>query len=270
MSDQRSYFVRVDDRTFRATELTAGAWSTTEQHISPMMGLVVHAIDEHVAERSRASGARDQMVLSRLSVDILGVVGIDEFDLHVETIRPGRTVELLEAVVTWRGRAVVRARAWRVLAFDTSQIAGGAPEPMPHPDSISASDDPLLNLTWPGEFIASVEARYVESPEPGRGRAWLRSDVRLVAEEEVGPVADFLKLVDVSNGIAVRASPKEWLFPNLDLTLHLHRQPAGEWLGFDTEVMFGSSGQGLTSSVLHDADGPVGRVEQSLTIRPNG
>lgn len=264
---EQSYFVRVDEHRFRATELTAGAWSTTEQHISPMMGLVVHAIDQHVAARS---GDDEQMVLSRLSVDILGVVGIEEFDVHVETVRPGRTIELLEAVVTWRERVVVRARAWRTLPYDTAQVAGGAQERMPHPDLVRQESDPLLNLTWPGGYIKTVEARYVEEPQPGRGRVWLHTDAALVADEAVGPVAHFLKLVDTSNGIAVRESPREWLFPNLDLTLHLHRQPTGDWLGLDTEVVFGPTGQGLTSSVLHDVDGAVGRVEQTLTIRPAG
>ena len=35
-----------------------------------------------------------------------------------------------------------------------------------------------------------------------------------------------------------------------------------------TTVVFGPTGQGLTSSVLHDESGPVGRAEQTLTIRP--
>lgn len=58
------------------------------------------------------------------------------------------------------------------------------------------------------------------------------------------------------------------MFPNVDLTVHLHRQQRGAWTGLDTTVTFGPSGQGLTSSVLHDLDGSVGRAEQILTVRP--
>ena len=58
------------------------------------------------------------------------------------------------------------------------------------------------------------------------------------------------------------------MFPNLDLTVHLFRQPAGGWLGLDTTVSFGPAGQGLTSSVLHDEQGPLGSVQQTLTVRP--
>ncbi len=54
----------------------------------------------------------------------------------------------------------------------------------------------------------------------------------------------------------------------MDLTTHLHRQPAGRWVGLDTTVVFGPDGAGLTTTVLHDLTGPVGRAGQLLTVRP--
>ena len=81
-------------------------------------------------------------------------------------------------------------------------------------------------------------------------------------------MASFVKLLDTANGVAVRESPLEWMFPNVDLTVHLFRQPEGHWVGLDTTVAFGPTGLGLTSSVLHDRRGQVGRAEQSLTVRP--
>ncbi len=74
--------------------------------------------------------------------------------------------------------------------------------------------------------------------------------------------------MDTANGIAVQQDPAEWMFPNVDLTVHLFRQPRGPWTGLDTTASFGPTGQGLTSSVLHDVDGPVGQAEQILTVRP--
>ena len=71
--------------------------------------------------------------------------------------------------------------------------------------------------------------------------------------------------------MTTRLDPSAWLFPNLDLTVHLHRDPVGgpgHWVGFDTLVTIGSSGVGLTTSTLHDERGPVGRAEQILTVRP--
>ncbi|MFD7324147.1 AzlC family ABC transporter permease [Streptomyces sp. NPDC059875] len=54
----------------------------------------------------------------------------------------------------------------------------------------------------------------------------------------------------------------------VDLTLHLHRRPEGRWTGLDTTVVFGPTGHGVTSTVLHDVAGPVGHAQQILTIRP--
>ncbi|MFR9749806.1 hypothetical protein ACL02S_02080 [Nocardia sp. 004] len=71
-----------------------------------------------------------------------------------------------------------------------------------------------------------------------------------------------------ANGIAVRRHPTEWMFPNLDFTVHLHRQPRGPWTGLDTTVTFGPNGQGLTSTTLHDLNGPLGAAQQTLTVRP--
>jgi hypothetical protein len=57
-------------------------------------------------------------------------------------------------------------------------------------------------------------------------------------------------------------------FPNVDLSIHLHRPPRGAWVGLDTTVTFGPEGHGVTSTVLHDEDGAVGVAAQMLTIRP--
>jgi len=253
-----SYFVRVGARRFRPTEATGGAWSPTEQHFSPMGGLLTHAIDRFVAQRGS-----DGLATSRITFDILGTIAIEEFDVDVEVVRPGRTIELLEAVATAAGRPVVRARAWRLARADTAAVAGGQPEPLPTPDSVAAVS---LSDVWPGGYIASIEYRPIRQ-EPGRGTAWVRTSFELVAGEDASPLARSIGLVDTANGVGVRVPPTEWFYPNVDLTIHLYRQPAGAWVGFDTTVVFGPSGQGVTTSDLFDESGAVGRAEQMLTIR---
>lgn len=255
-----SYFERAGELRFRPTEATGGAWAVDEQHISPMTGLIVHAVEES----ARARGA-DDMVIARVSVDILGVLKIEDFDLRVEVVRPGRTIELVEVVVIARGRPAVRARVWRMTGRDTSAVAGGGPVALPDPGSVSPW--PLTDV-WAGGYIRSIEVRPVAPPRPGRTTAWVSTGLELVAGEPCSALAGYLALVDTANGIAVRQPPKEWLFPNLDLTIHLYRQPRGRWVGLDTDVVFGAHGQGLTSTTLHDTFGPVGRAEQILTVRP--
>lgn len=261
--DPDAYFARVSERTYRPTRHTSGAWSEAEQHISPLAGLVVHAIERSVA--GRAAGGSDGLVVGRVTFDILGPIAIDDFDIDVEVVRPGRTIELVEATVTSRTREVLRARAWRLGRYDTGTVAGGEPPAVP-----AAGDLPAWPMTsvWPGGYIDSLDVRRSPDSRPGRTTAWVSTPLALLADEPVSPLAAFIALVDTANGICVRESPQEWMFPNVDLTVHLHRQPVAGPVGLDTSVVFGADGTGLTSSVLHDCQGPVGRAAQVLTVRP--
>ncbi|MGW7351620.1 thioesterase family protein [Streptomyces sp. NPDC054784] len=258
--DTGSYYEPRGAHRYRPTPHAGGAWDPAEQHFSPLGGLITHALERHPAAAPERG-----MALSRISFDILGRLALDECEIRVESVRPGRTIELLEAVVLIADRPVVRARAWLLAHGDTAAVAGGGPQPLTPPDGLASWS---LADQWPGGYIASVDIRPVGTPRPGRTAAWVRTPLDLVAGEVSGPLASYVALVDTANGIAVRQPPTKWMFPNVDLTLHLHRQPEGRWTGLDTTVVFGAGGHGTTSSVLHDVAGPVGYAQQMLTVRP--
>lgn len=257
-----SYFVPAGADSYTPTEHVGGAWNDEELHFSPVAGLLVHHMDRW---RNRHADA-DKMI-GRVSFDILGRLARGDIELSTRVIRPGRTIELLETTATIGGRVTITARAWLLSVQDTGAVAGGKWSSLPAPETLPEYD---LTAIWPGGYIASVVARRAGKPEPGHARVWLRSPLALVAGEDSSPVASYIALIDTANGIAVRQRPEDWMFPNLDLTVHLFRQPSGRWVGFDTTVAYGPTGQGLTSSVLHDLDGPLGSAEQILTVRPNG
>lgn len=255
---ETAYFRRVGENRFVPTHHAGGAWASDEQHFSPVAGLIVH-------EMLRARTQRPDLAMSRIGFDILGRIAFEEFEIRVETIRPGRTIELVEATVSVGGRDTVSARAWFLGAQDTGIVAGGEPDRLPPPDDLAPWS---LTPVWPGGYIASVDARQVGIPQPGRATAWISSPVDLVAGETADPLASYIALVDTANGIAVRQEPTKWMFPNVDMTIHLYRQPETPWVGLDTSVVFGHDGHGLTTTVLHDLRGPVGYAQQSLTLRP--
>ncbi|WP_188940796.1 thioesterase family protein [Nakamurella endophytica] len=251
-----AYFVPAGPGRFRSTEHAQGAWSADEQHMGPVSGLLVHALE--------ACAPRDDLVMSRVAFDILGQIPAGEVAVSARVVRPGRTIELLEAEMSADGRLLVRATAWRLLRSDTTRIAGTDLTPLPPPESGRPFDG---SGTWPGGFIRSLDIRTLGEPRPGRAQVWLRSGVELLAGRTSTDLASLFALVDTANGIAVRVRPGEAFFPNTDLTVHLFRQPVGRWLGLDTEVSFGGDGTGLTASVLHDRIGPIGRAAQTLTLR---
>ncbi|MFH8369777.1 thioesterase family protein [Streptomyces sp. NPDC018031] len=255
-----SYYQRTGEYRYKPTAHAGGAWNTDEQHFSPLAGLIAHAIDRHPAAHP-AGG----LAPARISYDILGRIALDECEITVESLRPGRTVELLEAVVRIADRPVVRARAWLLATLDTAAVADSPQEPLAPPE---AFDPWPMSETWGGGYVSSVEVRRAATDRAGRAAAWVSSRVDLVAGEPSSPLASYLALVDTANGIAVQQPPAEWMFPNMDLTIHLHRRPEGRWTGLDTTVSFGPAGHGLTSTVLHDVNGPVGHAQQILTVRP--
>lgn len=261
-ADAAAYYRRIGPRRYLPTPHAGGAWQPDEeQHMAPVAGLLAHEIELFAQQRG------GDLEVGRISFDILGLIGAAETEVQVAVLRPGRTIELVEATMLIGGRAVVRARAWLLSRQDTESVAGGLPAPLPAPETLP--DWPMAQL-WPGGYIASLDVRRAASARPGRGAVWVRTDVALVAGEDVGALARYVGLIDTANGVAVREDPTRWMFPNVDLTVHLYRRPRGPWVGLDVEVTFGPDGRGLTSSVLHDVDGPIGRAEQILTVRPLG
>jgi Acyl-CoA thioesterase C-terminal domain/Acyl-CoA thioesterase N-terminal domain len=257
--ESEAYFERTGEHTFRATEHVSGAWALRDQHIAPALGLLAHAVETDCDTRRGG-----ELVIGRLSYDILGTIPVDEVQLEVTVLRPGRTIELVQATLSHAGRAAVSLRAWLMLPGNTTGL-----DATPLPRITRPEEMPLWDPTsvWPGGFIASVEVRR-EQVEPGRGAFWVRTPLPLLRGEQVSNLARVAGLLDIANGMAARARPTEVAFPNLDLTAHFFGQPRGEWVGFDTSVSFGADGVGLTTSVIHDLQGPVGTSNQILTIRP--
>jgi hypothetical protein len=253
------YFDRTSPSEFVPTPHVGGAWNPEEQHVAPALGLLTHLVElDHQRRRPEAP-----LRVARLSFDILGVLPMDTIRVEVRPLRPGRTIELVEATLSHAGRPAVLLRAWLLAPRETSGLTGSDLPALPRPEAMPAWDPTEV---WPGGFIASAELRREET-RPGRAGYWVRTDVPLL-DEPTSALASAAGLFDIANGMTVRAAPGKVAFPNVDLTAHLFRTPQPGWLGFDTTVSFGPEGHGLTSTVLHDRAGALGTLAQMLTIRP--
>ena len=260
-SDLPDYFYEpLPSGGYRPTVHTEGAWQPGEQHMGPVSGLVVHAVERFVAENF----AGDGLQIARLTFEILGMIPDHDMQITVDVVRPGRSIQLLEATLTIDERAIIRARVWRVAVSDTATAAGGFAEPMPSPEGLT----PLESFAaFDSGYTRALELRPVPGAQPGRGQVWMRTPYALVRDEPIGDLTRWFIVVDTANGIVARESPKDWMFPNVELTVHLWRAPRGEWVGVDVTQTYGPTGLGLTSTVLHDLDGAVGMAQQALTLR---
>ena len=250
-----AFYVCLGQHRFASTLHAQGAWQPGEQHLAPASGLVLAEVERRLPS--------DKLV-SRASFDVLGVIHSGEFDIDVEVVRPGRSIELVEASMRHGDRTSIRARIWRLASSDTTKVQGIEWTPMPPPEAMRAL---AFSSVWDGGYIRSLQARQDMDARPGRGLSWIRTRYPLVEGETDPPFAGFLKLVDTANGLVVREHPRSVFFANVDLTVHFFRQPEAGWVGFDTRVNFGPTGLGETLSILSDIHGPVGTATQSLTVR---
>ena len=73
---------------------------------------------------------------------------------------------------------------------------------------------------------------------------------------------------DAGHGAGTALDTEAWSFINPDLTVHLHRMPAGEWLGMQARTWSSPLGVGMCRTVLRDHLGEVGVAVQSQVLAP--
>jgi hypothetical protein len=76
-----------------------------------------------------------------------------------------------------------------------------------------------------------------------------------------------MAVADSGNGASSVLDIRKWMFINAELTVHVLREPEGEWIGLDAVTSIGPAGVGAATSTLHDQTGQIGRGAQALLIR---
>src|SRR3954469_5992156 len=95
------------DDGYLATALTIGPWDPGLQHAGPPAALLAREVDR--------VGGIDQGQTGRLTFDILGPVPVGPVRVEGAVTRPGRRIELVEAVLSGEhGRSLMRVCAWRM------------------------------------------------------------------------------------------------------------------------------------------------------------
>lgn len=264
-----------DPDRFVGTEHCPAPWSPTLSHAAPPSALLVRAI-----ERLVPSVPGPTQVI-RITYDILGPIPIGEVSVSARVARPGRSVELVEAELVAAGRLAMVARAWRIRTADLTlpvpaglvavpeQFPGFPPRLVELPPLPASSPTYLLPM-WNTGYADAIEFRWVTGTENGGAPAavWARPRIDLVAGQPSTPLTRLLLLVDTANGLSRVLDVETWWFINTELTVHLHRQPTGEWFLLAARSIVESHGAGLTETELFDRDGRVGRAAQALMVGP--
>ena len=253
-----SFYIPLGDGKWLATAHTTGPWDATAQHGGPPSALLSRTMQR--------CEPRDDMIVARFTCEILSAIPVGEISVQARLARPGRSVQLLEGVISAGGREVAAARAWRVLRAQSPSAGPALPSPPGLPDQGAA----LPPGGWVDGYLSAIEWRAVRGQFGERGPAtvWARMRYPLVPDEEPAPLERVLAIADSSSGVSGELDLREWHFINPELTVHLHRDAASEWICLDAQTTISAGGAGLGTSVLSDLAGPVGVCAQSLLVAP--
>jgi hypothetical protein len=259
-----SVFV-LDGELVLPTALARGPWTPEAQHGGAPAALLARAIE-------RFDGG-EAMLVVRVTVELLRPVPIAPLRLVTRLGRPGKKVQIVEAslVVAESGAEVARATGLRLRRAQVPLPEGAAPHGTPPLPNVGVVSTP----PWAGQIAyeafhsGAIEMCFVRGTfaAPGPATAWLRLVVPLVAGEATSPLSRVAAAADFGNGISwVLSRTDGYRFINPDLTIYLHRHPAGEWVALEATKSPESLGVGLAESRLYDERGPLGRSAQSLLI----
>lgn len=253
-----AFFVPAGDG-FVATPLTRGPWSRDHQHGGPPAALLGRAIERKVAE-----GPAFQV--ARLIVDYLRPIPIGHVEVTAEVERAGRSIRLIRAALSAGATSLAVASA---LLIRRAEVAlDPVPEP-PAPPKGPDSSEPL-RLPFFKDLVGyptAVDIRLAAGRfGSGAVLAWLRMRVPLLPDEPPSPLQRVLVAADSGHGVGIALDIDRYSFVNPDLAVHLHRLPAGEWIGLDAVTRPEPTGIGLSHCRVLDLHGPIGMSLQSQVV----
>ena len=253
-------FFRASGDAFEPSELTRGPWDPDSQHAGPPAALLGRAI-----ERCGDDGGKH---VGRVTFEVLRPVPIAKLTVSADVVRPGRSVELVEAALADADGDVMRARAWRLKTQPIELDPAPADDPPAHGPTDGSPRDFFPTGADVG-YHTAMEYRFVTGAflELGPAVVWMRMLHPLVEGEEPTPLQRVLIAADSGNGVSASLDYRRYVFINTDLTVHLHREPATEWVCMDAVTRLDPAGVGMSDTLLWDERGRIGRAAQTLLVR---
>ena len=250
---------------FVAAPATRGPWDERMMH-----GGAPSALLAHVIEQIQPGAA--EPVVARLTIEFLGGVPVGPVEVTTFLAKPGKRFQIVEATLSAGGRTACLARAIRLRRADLPDAVATPPSR----DGDAPLPAPGTGGRWP-QFVTSDAAMFypdateirVVGGEMGSGHAiaWIRLRGELLPGVGPSPLVRACAAADFANGLSAILPFDEWRFVNTELTVHLHREPVGEWIGLDARTTSDASGVGLAGGELHDERGRFGTCAQALFVQ---
>jgi hypothetical protein len=251
----------LDGERFVPTEHARGPWDARALHGGAPAALMSAAFERV------EPGA--ELRIARLGFELLRPIPFAPLSLSTRIVRPGRRLQELAGELHAGEELICRASALRVQEVPAGLPATVAQDAeMPGPDQGTPVRFALNDDNEPSFAASAMEMRWLDDPSAlGPARVWMRLRHPLVAGERLSPLSRLAATADFGNGVSAALPFDRFVFINADLSIHLQRQPRGEWIGIDARTLLHGGGTGLAESVLHDVHGAVGRAFQTLVVQ---
>jgi hypothetical protein len=239
---------------YTPTERALGPWGKRRLHGGPVAALLAHVVETHAAG--------DGLLAVRLSVDLFRAVPMAPMDVEVHTLRRGSRLHVVAATLLQDGAVVSHGVGLRLRRSAEPAVALSQSNPQMKPP---ATFEQIPVVPEPISHATSLELRgRLVHDDAG---LWVRAKCPVVAGCDLTPFERAAIVSDWMNPVA-NYGPEGINFINTDITLHLFREPRGEWLGLQPAARHSCEGIALSDGTMHDLDGPVGRcVTASLATQ---
>ncbi len=250
-----------------STELANAGWYEEGQHGGALSALVAGHVEATVP-------TLEPMQVNRVTVEIFRVIPLVELRIETEVIREGKRIQNVQAHIYDPGNTLLSVATVQRLRVADLAVPDDARPPgsgIPEPDLVASRSVEAWGVGASGKTMFhrnAIEVREVDGgfDTKGPGTVWMRLVKPIVAGTEPTPLQRAIAIGDFCNGISRALDYKRWVFMNPDLTIHLARYPAGEWIALAAESSYGDLGRGVATGTLWDQTGYVGRSTQSLFL----
>jgi len=240
------FFQRLGDG-YEPQDPCRGPWDRESLHGRVIAGVMAHEIETTSGDAA--------FQFSRFTVDMFRVAPYAPVRVTTALVRDGNRIKVIDATL-WSGdTAIARSSALMLRRAEAPEgevwkrPSWNAPNPgtLPKREARDESWEPA----WETRSIA------FDSASTTPKRTWLRESRPFIAGVPLTPFLRCVLVSDFANPFANSGS-KGLEYVNADVTLYLHRELVGEWIG--AEVIDHESADGIATGVcvLHDLSGAVG------------
>lgn len=245
-----AFFV-PDGDAFVPTDRARGPWDPQSLHGRVISGLLAHEIE--------ARHDADGFIVARLTVDMFRLAPHRPVTVETEVIREGNRIRVIDALMICDGRDAARATAvmLRTGEHPDTRPYPGLTNPLAPPGTAASRE-----MFAPGERETSWDTRVLSGGfdrDGGQTAAWLRPLYPMVLGRESSPFVRLAAAADFAHPVA-NSGGGGLDFINADLTLYLHRAPAGEWFGFRSLGHHGEDGVAVGDTEVFDETGLLGKA----------